>query len=155
LAEAGNRSTPIFCQHPFPTWEERGLVVAKILCVDDEPAAVALKQTILERAGHSVTTCYSANDAIALLAKEPFDAVVTDWKLGEESGHQILLAAKTGAQVPVVVVSGFCTDAFRATEPQADIYLEKPVDATELVAIIRALLQSASDDHEDLRQRGA
>ncbi|MEO6828531.1 MAG: response regulator [Acidobacteriaceae bacterium] len=116
--------------------------MAKILCVDDEPAAVALKQTILERAGHDVTTCSSANDAIALLSKQPFDAVVTDWKLGEESGRQILLAAKTGIQVPVVVVSGYCTDAFRAAEPQADIYLEKPVDSNELVAIIRALLRS-------------
>ncbi len=119
--------------------------MAKILCVDDEPAAVALKQTILERAGHSVMTCCTANDAISLLAHERFDAVVTDWKLGEESGRQILLAAKTGAQVPVVVVSGYCTDAFRAAEPQADIYLEKPVDATELVAIVGALLHSAPD----------
>lgn len=114
--------------------------MAKILCVDDEPAAVGLKKTILERAGHAVTTSCSANDAIALLQGQSFDAVVTDWKLGEESGRQIVLAAKTGAQVPVVVVSGYCTEAFRAAKPQADIYLEKPVDATELVAIISALL---------------
>lgn len=117
--------------------------MARILCVDDEAAAVALKKEILERAGHSVMTCCTANDAIVLLAEERFDAVVTDWKLGEESGRQILLAAKSGDQVPVVVVSGYCTEAFRAAEPQADIYLEKPVDATELVAIVGALLHSA------------
>jgi len=114
--------------------------MANILCVDDEPAAVALKKRILERAGHAVTTSNSANEAIGLLQKETFDAVVTDWNLGEENGRQILLAAKTGVQVPVVVVSGYCTEAFRAAKPQADIYLEKPVDATELVAIISALL---------------
>ena len=114
--------------------------MAKILCVDDEPAAVALKQTILVRAGHKVTTSSSANEAIELLKNEQFDAVVTDWNLGEESGRQILLAAKTGVQVPVVVVSGYCSEAFRAAKPQADIYLEKPVDAMELVAIIQALL---------------
>jgi DNA-binding response OmpR family regulator len=114
--------------------------MAKILCVDDEPAAVVLKKTILERAGHAVTTSSSANEAIALLQGERFDAVVTDWKLGEESGRQIVVAAKTGVQVPVVVVSGYCSEAFRAAKPQADIYLEKPVDATELVAIISALL---------------
>ena len=114
--------------------------VAKILCVDDEPAAVALKQTILERAGYTVIPCCSVEDAIALLNRDSFDAVVTDWKLGQESGRQILLAAKTQAQVPVVVVSGYCAEAFRAAEPQADIYLEKPVDAMELVAIIHTLL---------------
>lgn len=129
--------------------------MAKILCVDDESAAVGLKKTILERAGHSVTTCCSANDAIELLTNERFDAVVTDWKLGEESGRQILLAAKTKAQVPVVVVSGYCTDAFRAAEPQADIYLEKPVDANELVAIVGALLQSKPAGEEDRGQRSA
>ena len=122
--------------------------MARILCVDDEPSAVALKQRILERAGHIVISCNSANDAIALLGKESFDAVVTDWKLGEESGRQILIAAKAGARVPVVVVSGYCTDAFRAAEPQADIYLEKPVDATELVAIVDALLQSGGQGHD-------
>lgn len=115
--------------------------MAKILCVDDEPAAVALKQIILERAGHVVTTCSSANEAVALLRRQRFDAVVTDWNLGEESGRQILLAAKSGTEVPVVVVSGYCTDAFRAAEPQADMYLEKPVDANELVAIVGALLR--------------
>jgi DNA-binding response OmpR family regulator len=129
------------------------LVVAKILCVDDEPAAVALKQKILERAGHSVTISCNANEAIALLARETYDAVVTDWKLGEESGREILLAAKQGVQVPVVVVSGYCTEAFRAAEPQADIYLEKPVNANELVAIVQALLLNTQKPGEARAQR--
>lgn len=132
---------------------ERGLVVAKILCVDDEPAAVVLKQKILERAGHSVTISCNANEAIALLARETYDAVVTDWKLGEESGRKILLAAKQGVQVPVVVVSGYCAEAFRAAEPQADIYLEKPVNANELVAIVQALLLNAPKPGEVQAQR--
>ncbi len=124
--------------------------MAKILCVDDEPAAVALalKQRILERVGHIVTTCSSAEDAIALLAAERYDAVVTDWKLGEDSGREILLAAKARPGVPVVVVSGYCAEAFHAAEPQADMYLEKPVDPNELVAIVGAFLRSTSVAHE-------
>ena len=98
-----------------------------------------MKRAILERAGHEVTACSSAPEAIALLLTEPFEAVVTDWKLGEDSGREILVAAKAQSKVPVVVVSGFCTDAFTAVEPQADIYLEKPVDPEELVAIVSAL----------------
>lgn len=114
--------------------------MARILCVDDETSALVLKRTILDRAGHTVTTASSAPEAIALLTSEVFDAVVTDWKLGDESGREILLAAKTTGHVPVVVVSGFVTEAFRAAEPQADLYLEKPVDPEELVAIVGALL---------------
>jgi DNA-binding response OmpR family regulator len=132
-------------------WESA--IMAKILCVDDEPDALAMKQTILERAGHSVYSCSSADDAMALLDREPFDAVVTDWNLGESSGRQIVLAAKGRTQVPVVVVSGYCTDAFHAAEPQADIYLEKPVDAEELVAILQALLPPAQHDgHKKTRR---
>jgi DNA-binding response OmpR family regulator len=127
--------------------------MAKILCVDDEPAAVAMKQKILERAGHSVRSCLTAKDAIALLDREPFDAVVTDWNLGDASGRQIVLAAKGRTQVPVVVVSGYCTDAFHAAEPQADIYLEKPVDAKELLAILHALLPPAQRDDRKKARR--
>lgn len=114
--------------------------MSRILCVDDEPGAVALKRAIMERAGHDVTVCTSAPEAIALLLTESFDAVVTDWKLGEDSGREILVAAKSEGHVPVVVVSGYCTEAFAAVEPQADIYLEKPVDPEELVAIVGTLL---------------
>jgi DNA-binding response OmpR family regulator len=114
--------------------------VAKILCVDDDPGAVAQKCAILERVGHEVTACSSAPEAIALLLTENFEAVVTDWKLGEDSGREILVAAKARERVPVVVVSGYCSEAFTATEPQADIYLEKPVDPEELVVIVQALL---------------
>ena len=114
--------------------------MARILCVDDEAGAVALKRAILERAGHDVVVCTAAPEAIALLLTETFDAIVTDWKLGDDSGREILVAARTQAHVPVVVVSGFCAEAFTAVEPQADIYLEKPVDPEELVAIISALL---------------
>lgn len=121
--------------------KKRDMVVAKILCVDDELVAVALKQRILEQAGHNVTTCSSAEDAVALLATESYDAVVTDWKLGEDSGREILLAAKARPGVPVIVVSGYCAEAFHAAEPQADIYLEKPVDPNELVAIVGAFLR--------------
>ncbi len=101
-----------------------------------------MKRAILERAGYEVTVCTTAPEAIAMLLTESFDAIVTDWKLGEDSGREVLVAAKTHprAVVPVVVVSGYCAEAFAAVEPQADIYLEKPVDPEELVAIVSALL---------------
>lgn len=114
--------------------------VARILCVDDEAVAVRLKCAILERAGHTATSACSAEEAIAHLDAAVFDAVVTDWRLGEESGRAIVQAAKSHASTPVVVVSGFVSEAFRAAEPAADLYLEKPVNPDELLKIINALL---------------
>jgi len=116
--------------------------MAKILCVDDDPAAVQLKQAILEKAGHTVSTASSAHEAMMKLENGEFDAVVTDWRLGDGDGRMVVQAAKAHARVPVIVVSGFIEDAYKAAKPQADLYLEKPADPKELLAILNALLKT-------------
>jgi DNA-binding NtrC family response regulator len=119
--------------------------MASILCVDDEPNIVALKCAILQAAGHQVTPSTSAHDAIEKLEHNNYDAVVTDWRLGDANGHAIVQTAKTRSSMPVVVVSGYVAEAFQAAEPLADLYLEKPVDPEELVTVVNQLLKTS--DH--------
>ena len=116
--------------------------MAKILCVDDEPHVVTLKCAILEQAGHKVTPATSAHEAIEKLNHEAFDAVVTDWRLGDDNGRAVVQAAKSHSTMPVVVVSGYVAEAFQAAEPLADLYLEKPVNPEELVTIVNELLKT-------------
>ena len=101
-----------------------------------------MKCAILESAGHEVTGCTSAQEAMKKLDEDTYDAVVTDWRLGEANGRLVVQAAKDHANVPVVVVSGYVNDAFQAAEPLADLYLEKPVNPEELVTIVNELLKS-------------
>jgi CheY-like chemotaxis protein len=117
-------------------------ILAKILCVDDDPDVISLKRKILEQAGYEVTTCVSAEDAIRAIERIAFDGIVTDWRLGSERGRAVVEAAKAHFSVPVVVVSGYVAEAFQAAEPMADIYLEKPADPRELVQILDTLLQA-------------
>jgi len=117
--------------------------MAKILCVDDEPSIVTLKAAILQAAGHEVTSSTSARDAIEKLQHQNYDAVVTDWRLGDANGRAIVQAAKTQSAMPVVVVSGYVAEAFQAAEPLADLYLEKPVNPEELVTIVNELLKTS------------
>jgi DNA-binding response OmpR family regulator len=117
--------------------------MARILCIDDEPHVVTLKCAILEAAGHSVTPSSSAQDAIEKLQTNEYDAVVTDWRLGDANGRAIVQAAKSHSSVPVVVVSGYVAEAFQAAEPLADLYLEKPVNPEELVTIVNELLKTS------------
>lgn len=117
--------------------------MAKILCIDDEPHVVTLKCAILEAAGHTVTPSSSAHDAIDKLQNNEYDAVVTDWRLGDANGRAIVQAAKSHSSVPVVVVSGYVAEAFQAAEPLADLYLEKPVNPEELVTIVNELLKTS------------
>jgi two-component system response regulator HydG len=116
--------------------------MAKILCVDDEVSVVNLKRAILESAGHSVTASTSAHDAIQKLEDNAYDAVVTDWRLGDANGRAVVQAAKSHTSMPVVVVSGYVAEAFQAAEPLADLYLEKPVNPEELVTIVNELLRT-------------
>jgi len=67
--------------------------MAKILCVDDEPHVVTLKCKILEAAGHTVTASTSARDAMEKILSNTYDAVVTDWRLGDANGRAVVQAA--------------------------------------------------------------
>ncbi|HLH06820.1 MAG TPA: response regulator [Terriglobales bacterium] len=118
--------------------------MARILCVDDEPNVVTLKCRILEAAGHKVTASTSAQDAIQKLEHDSYDAVVTDWRLGDNVGRAVVQAAKNHSTLPVVVVSGYVAEAFQAAEPLADLYLEKPVNPEELVTIVNELLKNTA-----------
>jgi DNA-binding response OmpR family regulator len=117
--------------------------MARILCVDDEPHVVRLKCAILEQAGHDVTSATSAQQAIQLMTTNEYDAVVTDWRLGDENGRAIVQVAKTHSTMPVVVVSGYVAEAYQSAEPLADLYLEKPVNPEELVTIVNELLKAS------------
>jgi DNA-binding response OmpR family regulator len=116
------------------------LKMAKILCVDDEQHAAKLKCIILETAGHQATPATSLSNAIALMESEHFDLVVTDWRLGGGSGRDIVVAARKQANTPVVVISGYVSEAFSAPDPLADYYLEKPVNPEELISIVNDLV---------------
>ena len=115
--------------------------MARILCVDDDPVTISIRKEMLGQAGYTVTTCLSVQDAIRELDVTDYDAVVTDWKFEKDSGRTILYAAKSKSSVPVVVISGYVGEAFQAAEPLADIYLEKPADARELLQILKILLE--------------
>ena len=109
--------------------------------MDDEQHAAKLKCIILRTAGHEATPATSASEAISLLESNPYDLVVTDWRLGNASGRDIVVAARQRAGTPVVVISGYVNEAFQAPDPMADYYLEKPVNPDELIRIVDDLVK--------------
>ena len=118
--------------------------MARILCVDDELHAAKLKCIILETAGHKATPATSAGEAISLLESNPYDLIVTDWRLDDASGRDILVAARKLSDAPVVVISGFVNEAFQAADPLADYYLEKPVNPEELISVVGELVKHST-----------
>jgi DNA-binding response OmpR family regulator len=90
-----------------------------------------------------VSVSTSARAAIDMLRVSTYDAIVTDWRLGSVNARGVIQAAKQKAEVPVVVVSGFVAEAFQASGPMADLYLDKPIDPSELATILETLLDEA------------
>src|SRR5436305_12302693 len=91
--------------------------MAKILCVDDEPHVVTLKCKILEAAGHTVTASTSARDAMEKILSNTYDAVVTDWRLGDANGRAVVQAATSHSANSVRVASGYGPEPFPVAEP--------------------------------------
>ena len=119
--------------------------MANILCVDDEVHAARLKCIILETAGHQATPATSVSEAVSLLEKNIYDLVVTDWRLGDASGRDVVIATRKLSRTPVVVISGYVNEAFQAPDPLPDYYLEKPVNPEELIAVVADLVKPASE----------
>ena len=114
--------------------------MARILCVDDNVSVLEMLALVVTRCGHHVVTCSSVSEAREKLATGGVDAVLSDWKLTDGSGQDVVKAAKASGDVPVAIISGYTHDAFQAVEPLADFFLEKPFSSEELFSLVKDLL---------------
>lgn len=117
-----------------------------ILIVEDRATLRRLVQRALEQAGYRVTAEENAAGGIRRLRGSRFDLVVTDLKLGDGSGLDILAASRENQpEVPVVVLTAFGTvqTAVEAMKLGAADFLEKPIEIDELYDLVRSHLGEA------------
>jgi DNA-binding NtrC family response regulator len=109
----------------------------KILVVDDEVNIRELLRKALEKRGYQAVTVPSAEQALELIFKEPFDLILLDVRLSsQESGVSILKKIReTQKKVPVVVYSGVLTQELEteALSAGANEVLSKNMDILQLV----------------------
>jgi DNA-binding NtrC family response regulator len=130
---------------------------ASILIVEDEPKMRRLLELQLAEEGFQARTAPDAETGIQLLNKDPFDLVVTDFKLPGMSGLEFLLAVKRfDAHLPVVIMTAFGTveSAVDAMKAGASDYVLKPFSLAELVLVIRKELATHQlrKENRDLRE---
>jgi DNA-binding NtrC family response regulator len=84
--------------------------MGKILIVDDEPHMRQILTSNLKHAGHEVIEAGGVGEARKALAEVRFDAVVTDQKMGDGEGLEVLAAAhETDGTLSVVFLTAFAT----------------------------------------------
>jgi two-component system response regulator AtoC len=112
---------------------------ARVLVVDEKERVLQLLERLLSRS-FDVSAAADGDQALSLLAREPFDVVLVDLRLPRALGFEILRATKARQPSTQVLVSGpgsASEEASRAIRMGALAWLEKPFDldaAARLVA---------------------
>jgi len=118
--------------------------MASILVVDDEQSMREFLEILLQKQGHEVFTAAEVQGALARAAASPLDLVLTDLRLGRESGLDILRGVKASAPATeVVVITAFATteNAIQAMKLGAYDYVTKPFKVDELKLVVEKALE--------------
>ncbi len=117
---------------------------AKILVIDDDTSFCIMLKTFLHKKGFDVTNAFNAEEARELIQKQTFDIVLTDIRLPDSDGLEILKAAKEiSRSTQVILMTGY-TDiktAVRAMKIGAYDYVGKPINPDEILYTIEQALK--------------
>jgi len=120
-----------------------------VLVVDDDASLRRTLELRLREEGYRVLTAESAEHALARLAVDPPDLVITDVRMGGMDGLALFAEIQRDHPlVPVMILTahGNVPDAVDATRKGAFAYLTKPIEASELLRQVRAALDGAGDE---------
>jgi two-component system response regulator HydG len=115
-----------------------------VLIVDDHVEMARVIADDLSEAGYQTTAIASGKLAIALLARENFDAIVTDLRIPDADGLQLLAASrKQSPERPVIIMTGFgaVDSAVESIRQGAYHYLTKPFETDELLIFLDRALE--------------
>jgi CheY-like chemotaxis protein len=116
-----------------------------ILVVDDEADFVANYQRLLRRRGYRVVSAGSRCDGLVIVEREPLALVITDLRLPDGDGLELVRAARRlPTPTPSIVVTGLASEASRmaALAAGASGYLAKPFAAASFISLVEKMLDS-------------
>ena len=119
----------------------------KILVVDDDRASVEAVVEVLEREGYDLLAASGGREALGILATEDIDVVITDEKMPDLSGIDLLKRIKDNypyTQAIILTGYGSIDSAIEATKAGADGYLEKPIKINILRQTTKNALEKRS-----------
>jgi len=117
-----------------------------ILIVEDDPSTLRMLGASLEQAGYRVLPEKTATAALEVACREHPDLIVLDLLLPDQNGLAVCRALRAREEtrgIPIIMVTALdkTSDKVSGLDQGADDYMVKPVDVTELLARIRALLR--------------
>jgi len=121
-----------------------------ILVVDDEENAREGLSKILSKEGYSVEVASDGKEAIDRLKKVRFDLVITDMRMPQMDGFEVLREIKKMSDdIGVIMITAFgeVDSYFEAMNLGAFEYINKPVKVDELKRVISKVLEERAAHH--------
>jgi len=117
----------------------------RILIVDDEPSMREMLRIVLRRDGYDVTVAANGTEAVELLGRERIDLLISDIRMPDINGVDVLRAAKeTNRDIIAFMMTAFAStdSAVEAMRLGAVDYFTKPFSMDELRLKVRTHLEA-------------
>jgi DNA-binding NtrC family response regulator len=116
----------------------------RVLVVDDKEIVARTLAAMVQKNGHIAVTSHNVVDALRLFDEQPFDAVLSDVKMGALGGFDLLRQVKERSpNMPVILITGEATvtAAMEAMDAGAYDYLSKPVRNDVLGQLLKRAIE--------------
>ena len=116
-----------------------------ILVVDDERSMREFLDILLTKEGYQVSVAASGREACQVVEQNKYDVIITDIKMQDINGIEVLKKAKTVSPESIVImISAFATaeTAVEAMREGAYDYIPKPFKVRDFKKIVRDALES-------------
>ena len=110
----------------------------RILVVEDHGDTLRVLARLLDHFGHEISMADGLQSALEIVESKELDVVLSDIRLPDGSGYEVIAQAKRKQPVKGVALTGFDKeeDIRRSKEAGFDFYLTKPVDFHELRTVL-------------------
>jgi CheY-like chemotaxis protein len=140
------RAHPRASAHVEIPMDHPSLAGVTVLAVDDEPDARQLIKRVLEDCGARVLTAGSSEEALHLLKDNRPHMIISDIGMAGEDGYTFIrkvrsLPDEQGGNIPAAALTAFARaeDRTRALRAGFQTHVAKPVEPTELTAVVASL----------------
>ncbi|HVF28574.1 MAG TPA: ATP-binding protein, partial [Pyrinomonadaceae bacterium] len=128
----------------------------RLLIVEDDEDTCQLLARLLGRRGAEVTTASSSAEAIASLEESWPDVMISDIGMAGEDGYTLIrraraLGAERGIELPAAALTAYAGDDDRKRALLAGFqkHVPKPVEPSELIAVVASLAGRVRENHQE------
>ena len=126
---------------------------AKILLVDDDDSLRRVLEFQLTEAGFEVSIAENGKQALEIFASETIDCLITDWRMPQMSGAELLKRVSAiNSETPIIVITAFgdVEIAVEAMQNGAFDFITKPFDRDSILLTVKKALKYGAADRKSV-----